>query len=288
LNIPEVDFGECLQKIKNLYSSDESLIFIIITKKLEGKEHSKIIDFSINDPISGEKLPYKDICSNESLIVQDKIISKLINSNIDINYLKHLAEQNIDIFDLTSDFYTDICYEFDSPLPGNKDIPLKDRVRLFFPNISLCEDNCQIKGINMTTFKSICECKFDKIFNSDFFGNNFLIKNEFKEIENTLKSTNIEVLKCYKSIFIYKYFISCTGGFLIMGLIIIQVVLTIIYYYNNFHDIKRYIFNISEKYISYLYNTDIYDKKYISNNEPPQRKRAKRGEERKKMILIKK
>ena len=248
-------------------------------KKIEDKEYSKMINYSIYNPISGNKLNFNDICSNESVILQENLMPKLINTNLDINYLKHLAEQNIDIFDLTSDFYTDICYEFDSPLPGSKDIPLKDRVKLFFPNITLCENNCQITGINLTTFQSICDCKLNNIFNTDFLGNNLFLKNELEEIQNLFKATNIEVLKCYKSIFIYKYFISCTGGFLIIVLILIQIVLTIIYYYSCFFKIQKYIFNISEKYILYLFNqvnniipSNNNLKEKQNNKEPPKKR----------------
>ena len=254
LETPEIDLDKCLEKIKSYYNIEENLIIIVITKKEDDNDYPKMIYYSINDPSSGEKLIYDDICANESLIVQENLEIKINNSNLDINmeYIKYLAKQNIDVFDLTSAFYTDICFEFDSPLPGSKDIPLKDRIKLFFPNITLCENHCEIKGINLTTLKSICECKLNKLLNSDFFGNNFFLKNELGEIQNLLNAINIEVLKCYRSIFIYKYFISCYGGFLVMGLILIQIILTIIYYSKSFYIIRKYIFNISDIFISYL------------------------------------
>ena len=50
------------------------------------------------------------------------------------NY-EELTKQDINIFDTNSDFYTDLCFHFKSPIDG-KDIPLKERLKLFFPNIT--------------------------------------------------------------------------------------------------------------------------------------------------------
>ena len=37
-----------------------------------------------------------------------------------------LTDQNINVFNLSDEFFTDICYCFESP--NGKDIPLKDRI----------------------------------------------------------------------------------------------------------------------------------------------------------------
>ena len=66
-----------------------------------------------------------------------------------MNSILHLTGQNIDIFNLSSDFYTDICYHYDSNI--DKDVALKDRVLLYFPNITLCEDSCETKGVHIET-----------------------------------------------------------------------------------------------------------------------------------------
>ena len=79
-----------------------------------------------------------------------------------------MAKQGIDIFDPNSDFYTDLCFHFKSPIDG-KDIPVKDRIRLFFPNITLCEEGCNIKGVNLTTLKVMCECTLNNLINNNCF-----------------------------------------------------------------------------------------------------------------------
>ena len=172
LQTPKIDFGDCYSKVKENYEIENNLIIAIISKKVDGLSYPKVVTYSMHDPVSGEKLLYNNICKDEKLVVQENLFSKLDNLS-DINSLLFLTGQNIDVFNLSSSFYNDICYHFDSPL--GKDIALKDRIHLYFPNITLCEDGCQTKGVNLTSLKSICECKMNNIMSNNFLGNNYLI-----------------------------------------------------------------------------------------------------------------
>ena len=64
----------------------------------------------------------------------------------------------------------------------------------------------------------------------------------------------IDVIKCYKGVFEYKYFKISYGGFIIMGLIIIQIICTVFYYKKSKIHIKKYIFSITNCYFDYLKN----------------------------------
>ena len=63
-------------------------------------------------------------------------------------------------------FFTDICYYINFPI--KKDIALKDRIKLLFPNITLCKNGCSIKGINSTSIKAECDCKIKNLINNNF------------------------------------------------------------------------------------------------------------------------
>ena len=251
LLIPEIDFGECYSKIKNNYHIDDNLVIAIISKKIDGRNYSKMMSYSMYEPINGNKLTSEDICKDDTLIVQENLISKIDNST-DINALLYLTDQNIDIFNLSTAFYTDICYHFITPVEG-KDIALKDRILLYYPNVTLCENGCQIKGVNLTTFKAMCECIMNNLLGDIIIESNILYQSSLGEIKNMISQTNIEVIKCYKDIFEYKYFISNTGGFIIISLIIIQIILIIIYSHNGLYLIRKYLLDVTEKYISFLY-----------------------------------
>ena len=282
LEIPEIDFGECYIKVKKNYKIFDNLIIAIISKYFEGKNYQKMISFSMFEPINGTKLLFYEICKEDIIVIKENLIVKMDNST-DMKSLFYLADQDIDIFNLSSAFYTDICYHFNSPVEG-KDIALKDRILLYFPNVTLCEEGCQIKGVNLTTFKAICECLLNRLMGSNIFGNNILYQSSLGEIQSLIKKTNIEVVKCYKDIFVYKYFIKNTGGFIIMFLILAQIILIIIYYCKSLYSIRKYIFNISEKYILYLsivrnnillshYNSSLSLKdNFINYNAPPKKR----------------
>ena len=84
---------------------------------------------------------------------------------LDFN-IEELAEQGINIFNPNDEFYTDLCFHFISPIDG-RDIPVKDRIKLFFPNITLCDEGCNIKGINLTNWKAICECTLNNLMHNN-------------------------------------------------------------------------------------------------------------------------
>ena len=288
LLITEVELGECYNKIKNIYHyEDNNLVIAIITKKINGQIYARMLYFSIYEPNTGEKIPVNNICINDIFSVNENLLIKLDNST-DLEQLKFLTSQNIDIFNLESDFFTDICYSFESPIYG-KDIPLKDRIKLYFPNVTLCENGCEIKGVNITTFKAMCKCTLNNFMENNIFGDNFFYQSSVGEIKNMIKQTNIEVLRCYQNIFVLKYFKKNTGGFIILFLILIQIILTIIYYCKYLYLIKKYIFNITDKFLMYLLSIknnieniilpnggnqnlpSIKEKKLIRMKEPPKK-----------------
>ena len=259
------------------------MVIIIVTKKLDGLNYQKMISYSMCNPEHGEKLLYNDICKDNKISVEENLIIKLNNST-DIDSLYHLTNQNVNIFNLSSEFYTDICYHFISPIEG-KDIALKDRILLYYPNITLCEDGCQIKGVNLTSFKALCECTLNNIMDNNFLGNNILIQSSLGEIKDMISKTNIEVIKCYKDIFIFKYFINNIGGFIIISLIIGQIISAIIYCSGSLFSIRKYILNITNSFLSYLmlqknnimisnYNNSLssfQNNKITKNKEPPKK-----------------
>ena len=290
-DIPEVDFDKCEEKIKNNYQIKDEIVMVIITKMIDGKNYQKLNSFSMFNPNTGEKLPYDEICKDDILNIKESLIAKLNITEEGMIPIFFLVEQNIDIFNLSSEFYTDICYDFISPIKG-KDIPLKDRISLFYPNITLCENGCNLIGINLTAFKSICECKFKDFINKNVFLGNPLYQNRFLKINALFGQTNIEVLKCYKYFLSLKNVISSPGPFIILGLFIIQIIMTIFFHIKNLYSIRKYIFYITNKFISFLFlekNNNKFNGEFIINmnndlnNKELQKKNEKEGKISKKI-----
>ena len=266
LQIPEIDFGECYQKVKNEFKIEDNLVIAIVDKKTEGSNSRKMLSYSMYDPEDGEKLPADDICKDDKLIMKEDLLSKLNETDLDLDSLLFLTSQNIDIFNLSSDFYTDICYHYDSDI--DKDIALKDRILIYFPNITLCDNGCETIGVNITTLKAMCECKFNVLKDSNIFSNNILYQSQIGQIEEMISNTNISIIKCYKDIFQYKFFIKCTGGFIILGLIFFEIIFTIAYCAKSLYYIRKYIFSVSNKFLLHLSNQKNNNNK-ISNDFSP-------------------
>ena len=158
---------------------------------------------------------------------------------------------------------------------------------MYFPNISLCENGCEIIGVNLTTLQAICECSFNFLRDNIILSNNFFYQSLIGQIEELINNTYIWIIKCYKDIFKYKYFISSYGGFIILGLIFFQIIFTIIYSSKSLYSIRKYILSITNKYLIYL----IYHKnklQLLSNNalSPSDNNSTRNKEPPKKNIFL--
>ena len=245
-----LDISSATVKVKKYYniSEDEELIIGII------KNEYKYESFEVYHPKNGDPLYINQICKNETYSVNKNLEEELSsNSQIDFENLKDMANQDINIIDLSCPFYSDICFHYTSKF--NKDVPLKDRVLIYYPNISLCDSECELESIYLKNWTVKCNCPFDeeeKEKSKNSIKDNALYQSQFGEIEELISLANINVMKCYKDIFEYKFFIKSSGNFIVLSIIILHIVMTIIYCRKSFFYIKKYIFTITSKYLIYL------------------------------------
>ena len=288
IKLPEIDFRNCYEKLKKNYNISGDLVIAIVKKY-----PNEIMFYSFYDPYKAEKLASDEICKGETIIFKEDILSKL-DTNNDIDSIINLAKQNINIFNLSNEFFNDICYQFESP--ANKDITLKDRILYYYPNISLCDNDCYIQDINLTSLKAICECKYNNKNKNILFGNNLLVQSQIGVIESLITETNIEILKCYKLLINYKFYLTFIGGYIIIIFLLIQIILTFIYHNKSLHTLKKYIFNTTNNFTTYLikqkinelYNysnsLELYNNLSMKKNQPPKRQMKINKEEKKNII----
>ena len=243
LMVPEIDFGKCYEKVKKVYNITQDLIVALLEKKVEIGSAST--SYGLFNPINGEKLNTSKICQEETIIMKENVLTI---SGVNSSLISFFAQQGINVFNLSDKFYSDSCLYFLSP--NEKDIPLRLRVKIFFPNVSLCDAGCISKGVNITSMESICHCPFTE------FTINYIISNTLKyteilnEVYSFISESNIDVLLCFKDIFDYKFFKRCTGGFIIMSLIFFQTICVLFYKFKSNLEIKKYIFVLSKDYIA--------------------------------------
>ncbi len=141
---------------------------------------------------------------------------------IDISMVTEMASQGIDIFNPEDPFFNDICYPYTTK--SNTDIPLKDRRKDIFQNVSLCDTDCTYKGFNPITYEVTCDCS---------------IKTEMKLTPkmpsvpfytSLIESTNIMIVKCYKLLGIKENY-PCNIGFWVFLAFTIIMIISMIYYY---------------------------------------------------------
>ena len=216
-----IGLDECIDKVKTKFLIMHNVvveIFYIIRKNTPPQ-----IYYYLYHPDTGEKLDLS-ICSGAKLAIKTSIFD---NGNVNEELVRYFSNLNVNIFDIKDPFFTDICFNFDQ---DGKDIPLDDRIRLFYQNISLCEDGCSYVGINLETYEVECSCELKSEAHDSKSEDNIknLLDNPLSnEVFGVLTNSNIEVLKCIKQAFDKKQVFKNYGGLMMVSLIIIQIVCAI-------------------------------------------------------------
>lgn len=102
------------------------------------------------------------------------------------------AEEGIDIFDASDAFFNDMCISHSTE--NGTDVIVKDRRKDIFQNVSFCADGCSYDGIDYETKKVKCNCE---IYLDD---EEIPPSSDINDFTNEIFSSNIAVVKCYKSL----------------------------------------------------------------------------------------
>ena len=167
------------------------------------------------------------ICQNDAIVIYQPVI---INDN-----------ENLDKYDLNSDYYKDLCYSTTSDY--GTDINLKDRTNNFFDNnLTLCAEDCTLIEYNKTTNKSKCSCNimFSIPFFEDIIINKTKLYDSFK-IKNIKNVFNYRIMKCYKKLFIKEGLIKNFGLYIFGGIFVVLFIFFIIFYSKDFKNLNDII-----------------------------------------------
>ena len=272
--IPILDFGQCYEKIQTTNKIINYLITILILIKEENGNYF-LTRYIFSNPDTGKVIKNSnEICSKDNVIITEDI-SDIMDEfdekkKEDIIFL---TKQGIDVFNLSDEFYNDLCYFYESP--NNKDICMKDRISYFFPNITLCEPGCKNRGVDLDLLKVQCECSFN-----DFMGNKLIdnaLGNNLGDVIEIINSANIEVLKCIKYIFDNKRMKKCIGGLILSCLLFCKIIVIIIYSVKGINDVKQYVILLNESFSIYLNK--------IKANFPPKKTKIRKQNKSKSTIF---
>ena len=260
LEMPNIDFQECYNKVKNAYNinDDQDLIISIIEKTLPGL--NPITFFYFYHPVSGQKLDADEICKDDTIVIVKNLFALLDENDEYSSTMNSLIDQGINIFDLNDPFFTDLCYDFDNPL--KEDVPLNDRITYFYPNVKLCDKGCQIQAVNLEDMSVKCDCKFNDIKNNALLEDNALMDTMAGQIFDLINSSNLLVFKCIK--YMFTHFSTSIGGWLSLILILAHIAMSLLYFLIELNKMKIYLLSLTNRYIAHLpKNTK------LNSNAPP-------------------
>ena len=225
-----INFADCLEKIYDNKTISYPLIARIDRR---GKFNNPTTNYAFFDPNTGDKIPTQ-YCENIFIDIQ-KDISYIYNKG-DYDWF---VNNDIDILDINTPFFSNVCFEYNY---NNKDLLLEDRIFLYYPNVTLCEDGCVYNGTNYNTLFTKCQCKYNDD-NYNIFGTNKLEDYQVKENQDqiiinakdrTFFGYSIKLFSCTKYIFSSLFFMKCYGGFIVIGLFLINLACIIKLIYTSF------------------------------------------------------
>ena len=145
----------------------------------------------------------------------------------------------------------------------------------------------------MTTITSICECYYSDEKREENLKDKVLEEAQLSLIEDIINSANLYVIKCFYLLFQGNILKKCYGGFIIVGLLLTEIICSIIYCQRNIYSINKYIFSLTNKYISYLIEQNqnnkatklkIKNKPKINKNNTPPKKNIKNTKSNQEII----
>ena len=225
-----IDLKECEDLLIKEYNLDPNsdLLIVEVQTSNEIKNYSvKNFNYEIYTR-EGKKLNNLSFCENTNIEISTSIKkSDLLNYKEAIQ----LSKQGYDIYNLSSDFYTDICL---SASINDSDLTLSLRQQVIYPgNNSLCMEGCEYNGIDLETNRVNCTCNPTLETNSE---NKESDENIYEEVEQNffiyiIDMINYQIFPCYKLIVDKNSYINNFGfyiGAFLLFLIIINMLIYII------------------------------------------------------------
>ena len=252
-----IDITECEARVKELYNIDEEepLYILKINAFIEGKIGPKI-EYELYYPFDKKYLHPLDISICEGL---DMVIKYSVN----------ITEEDIDLYDINSAYYNDICYPYTNS--KGADIILKDRQNeCSNSNNIICEENCIFVGYDSESknYKCSCEIKVDLPLVSEIK----IDKKKLYQFMDIRQITNFKVMKCFTLLFSKNGLITNIGFYCLFPIFIIYIICGINFMRKEFKYIKVKI----KKIIFAKKNIKIHKKKKkskIKNKKKQKRKR---------------
>ena len=242
IDISSIDLGICEEtlKSKNGIPKEESLIILKTDVKSDDLSQTYVY-YEVYNPVTLQVLNLSD-CENDTITISTPVTLDEMTSIL----YSSLKDSGYNLFNSSDDFYNDICSKYTS-LNGT-DITMADRKNIIFNNngnITLCQKRCSFENIDLTKRKVKCNCspQTENIFKEglDILFDDFRMNNLGDSFFNTLKHSNILVLKCYKLAIDLKNFFANYGRMFMLVVVILSLISLFYFYLKESKNIDKYI-----------------------------------------------
>ena len=246
-----IDISQCIEKIysaNNMKNDEDIVILKFDINKIPNNFLINPVEYKFINSKTGQELD-ATICEHNSIKISYPVhdlinkydsllknLRKLEYVNIDLisNNKESLREKfdkgkeivgdysDIDIFNINDKIYSYICIAVEV---DGKDLVLEDRIKYFYPQLSLCENNCTYNHTDFINERIYCDCSYKIEFDFEREYTSFPELN-MKEIVNNQKgNSNIAIMKCLSNLKFPKS-LKNNGGFIFtLIIIVIEVVL---------------------------------------------------------------
>ena len=154
-------------------------------------------------------------------------ISYPINDLIDLSKGEEMYLKGVDIYNGKSDYFNNLCTSYTNEGPN----VLSDRRENDFQVATFCEEGCEYNGMNYQTKKVICSCTTKTQINTVYTNNNEL--RPFNSFKTKMKSSNILIMKCYKTLTQPSNWINNIAFWMFFSYIIFQVIFIFVFNYKD-------------------------------------------------------
>ena len=232
-NVSTIDLGECEDILRDHYSISKDEPLLIMKVDIEREDQiTNQVEYSVYD-ITGKKLNLS-LCDSVEITVSSPIKN---TGSLNLTLAADLAESGYDLYNSSDPFYTDVCTPYTTE--DNTDIPLEDRKKDYYKNISFCESGCTYKGINLTTNKVSCSCSVKETLSTE--STDFSFNDLGEKFKSVFSESNLRVIKCYNLVFDWSNLVKNIGSWIIFGITFLEFVLIFVFIGTGLEPITKQI-----------------------------------------------
>ena len=204
--LSSIHIDEYMPEIKNIFNITDGKILSMKVDIKQEKKQSTQVEYQFYNPNTFANISLNDLFKRRRLDGENKDEEKLkLKIDLPINWtdqqrlnIKELTEKNINIFNTSSEFYTDNCNQYTNA--KKSDVFLEQRKKEYYPDIELCEKGCIFVNYDVNTEKVTCQCDY-KIDTNNYESVTF----EKNPLDEKFKKKhifeNLQSMKCLSLIF---------------------------------------------------------------------------------------